>query len=549
MDRSFFFKELYEEKPSDGLILLWQKENKTSYWAKDYKHAEEIVSKNNKDIYYGIGISPKDFGKNKRCLANDIIGMPCFGVDIDVYNETIHPNKMYPDSIEKAKNLVYGNGFDPTIVIDSGWGIQALWLFKEFWNFKDDAERKSAMVLSKRLFLTINKKAGKTQNYIDNTSDLSRVLRPPGTFNCKNGNAKNVSVLDYNDSNRYNPEDFEEFFVQWSDFGEKNNRITSIQGLEITSEPPSHKLSALLAYDEKFKATWEMKRTDLKDSSPSGYDLALASMAAHAEWSDCEIAKLLIAFRRMHGKNPEKILRKDYFDRIIVKVLKIRSEITSKKASEEIEISQVKKGTEYFENTEERKHKLLESISTKLGVVITGIEKYLVEPPNYCLITSSGRVTLGNVDQLISYSSLRKHIASKTGHIIPKFDGRKKGTEKWDNIAQAMLDVCTEIEMDESATDIGKVKIMLEEYLGYFSNFDIETGLETKSPFIKDGSTYFFLESLQKWSVTESFEIMANKAMVVILKQLGCTSEKFNFLLEGKRTTRRSWKIPQDIFA
>ena len=58
----------------------------------------------------------------------------------------------------------------------------------------------------------------------------------------------------------------------------------------------------------------ERQRTDLPDSSASGYDQSLANFAANAGWSDQEIVNLLIAHRRTFGddlnlNNPQKYQR------------------------------------------------------------------------------------------------------------------------------------------------------------------------------------------------------------------------------------------------
>ena len=85
------------------------------------------------------------------------------------------------------------------------------------------------------------------------------------------------------------------------------------------AEPPADKLAALCSGDPAFLATWEHKRRDLSDESPSGYDLALASRAAAAGWTDEEVANLLVAFRRRHGLDVAKAIREDYLAHTIAR--------------------------------------------------------------------------------------------------------------------------------------------------------------------------------------------------------------------------------------
>ncbi len=84
-------------------------------------------------------------------------------------------------------------------------------------------------------------------------------------------------------------------------------------------EPPAGKLADLCMSDPVFKTTWEHRRLDMADQSASGYDLALASRAAAAGWSDEEIADLLFTFRRRHGLDTTKATREDYVARTIAR--------------------------------------------------------------------------------------------------------------------------------------------------------------------------------------------------------------------------------------
>jgi len=69
--------------------------------------------------------------------------------------------------------------------------------------------------------------------------------------------------------------------------------------LNPAANPPEGKLHALLANPLALR-TWKGQRPTFP--SPSEYDLALANFAVDADWSDQEIANLLIAFRREQGE-------------------------------------------------------------------------------------------------------------------------------------------------------------------------------------------------------------------------------------------------------
>lgn len=85
------------------------------------------------------------------------------------------------------------------------------------------------------------------------------------------------------------------------------------------AKPPTEKFRALLENNPKARTSWEYARTasDMKDTSPSGYDLSLWSHAKRADWSDQEALDLLIACRRKHGISTNKFERNDYVQRLI----------------------------------------------------------------------------------------------------------------------------------------------------------------------------------------------------------------------------------------
>lgn len=78
--------------------------------------------------------------------------------------------------------------------------------------------------------------------------------------------------------------------------------------------PSIDKYMALLESDKKMKALIERTRTDMRDSSPSAYDMAIASILIMSGWSDQDITDMLLYVRRKHG---DDLKRADYYQRTI----------------------------------------------------------------------------------------------------------------------------------------------------------------------------------------------------------------------------------------
>ena len=94
----------------------------------------------------------------------------------------------YPPTIldaDAAKELLATIEIKPTVLVHSGHGLQAYWLFKEFWLFESEDDRKRAKSLVTRWQAMLRAAAQRREWTVDPTADLVRVLRVPGTLNRK----------------------------------------------------------------------------------------------------------------------------------------------------------------------------------------------------------------------------------------------------------------------------------------------------------------------------------------------------------------------------
>jgi hypothetical protein len=178
-----FFHKLYGTKPPKYHILLWDLATKHSHWFTDCDKAAEFAA-GRRNVYIGVGLSPQDFGPSKRCPASKIIGFPGHFIDIDVAGPA-HKKGALPESMDEAMGIVKRFPLEPTLLINSGHGIQAWWLFHDIWLFDSKAEREQAQEECRRFNYSFKRLAGNRE--IDSVFDLSRVLRIPGTINSKPG--------------------------------------------------------------------------------------------------------------------------------------------------------------------------------------------------------------------------------------------------------------------------------------------------------------------------------------------------------------------------
>lgn len=181
-----------------GLLAIWSKDTKKTKFFPDIESAvgyiENICKK--QDVYFGTGLL-KAQQKTGRGRAEDVVATPGVWLDVDIRGVT-HKGSNLPATIKEGLDVIQGFPLKPSLIVHSGYGLHIYWLYKKPWKFKD-GDRQRANKTS-RDFQTAMIKLFREHGYeIDNTSDLSRVLRLPGTFNHKG--EKPVKVKMFGKSN------------------------------------------------------------------------------------------------------------------------------------------------------------------------------------------------------------------------------------------------------------------------------------------------------------------------------------------------------------
>ena len=161
----------------------------------------------NTDVYFGVGSQAADLGPSKRGTVADISVITSFWIDIDIAGQG-HVSPQYPQDMEEALKFIQGLPLQPSAIVNSGGGIHAYWLLNQPWYFANDGERQQAQEISRSFQGFIIEKGCELGWKLDNTSDLARLLRVPGTLNHKSSPPKTVDII-HMDDKRYTIKDFE----------------------------------------------------------------------------------------------------------------------------------------------------------------------------------------------------------------------------------------------------------------------------------------------------------------------------------------------------
>ncbi len=454
------------DPPPPGVVLVWTLPASRSHW---YSHFDginqEMKDHTLEDVYTGVGIANRNgnrFTSQKRLTEEEVGGLAGMWADID-WEHPVHRKPNLPQTPDQALETLEEALLKPTLLVDSGHGIQAWWLFEKPWLFHSLEEHELGRRAAQWWHQHIKGLYTDRGRTTDSVFNLDRIIRLPGTWNNRDpADPKPVKVIGMIE-NRYTPEEFldrvpEDFRTSTPPPGRGRSKAQRRRhqdpsrnrqlDLSPDAEPSLLRLETLLKNDHRFRRSWEQDRKDLSDQSPSAYDMSLATIALRAGWPDQEVANLLICFRQKHGHDLK--LRENYYA------------LTIAKAREPMELgrAQERLNETLLQQPEDEAEVLKDNLATLFGVDITRIVKYLGDPPIYYMCTEQGDITLGKIGNLISQEKFRGLVAAATGVMIPSVNKRN-----WEQRVQAMLNACEEIEVGDASHPVQETRLWLAEYL------------------------------------------------------------------------------------
>jgi hypothetical protein len=540
-----FLNLLWQNKPEEQYILIWTLQGKQSHWFRSPAEAAEFVRSHQADIYVGVGLSKQDLGPGHRCLSGGIAGIPGFWADLDV-KSAAHPKDL-PASIEDALTLI-PESLPPTIIIATGNGVQAWWLFKEPWIFESEDDRKEAATLASRFQTLLRYNSSQRGFTFERLSDLARVLRLPGTVNGKDPNQpKQVTVHSF-EGRRYNPSDFEEYLDDLSipdpkaeqsaakDWGERF--ADKPIAINLNARIPQDMIDRWCAGDLRFKNTWFRQRPDLTDQSQSGYDMALANFGVAQHLDEQQIVDLIIHHRSVHHQKPRG--RLDYFQRTISRAANARRQSADiPRAEAPLMASASDSGAI---DPIIAKAQVWERVSAILGIRILRVVKITGKDPIYRMELEGAKVEFATVKKLVTQDSFRCAIAAATNFLPPK-----QKTRGWEDLVRMMLSALTEEDGGEEMDLEGRAHMYVSQYLAETGFIEAIDGRDTqiaRKPMIIDGAITVCSNDFQRYVNNAAAQNLSIKEIAAMLSVAGGLS----FRLHRGAADQTRWKLPSSEF-
>jgi len=203
-----FLSLLYQYLDEKFYLYLWTLPGRKTHLfpASDLVGMSELASQLPGDVYFGLGATGRILTDYERPKNEEIAAIPGLWIDIDIQSPGAHKSNDLPADIAEAMAIL--PDIQPSLVVWSGYGIHAYWLFREPWELESAEERNEATELLRSLQSAVKHNASLRGWKVDTTADLARVLRLPGTQNHKLQTPVQATVIEQADV-RYNPEDIE----------------------------------------------------------------------------------------------------------------------------------------------------------------------------------------------------------------------------------------------------------------------------------------------------------------------------------------------------
>jgi len=320
------------------------------------EHAVEVIARIGCQscMYFETSLGPAQV-RGWRLSAAEAMSVGHVRLDVDLASPHRGSGRIHPATEADAVNALRPlfDLFTPSLAVRTGHGLHLYWAFKEIVDLTDERERALYQHTASGLHSYASAlmiRAGFDR--LDNVGDLARIMRAPGSFNCKDP-AKPIPVTYEDFGHRYaGPDDLIDALpeTELSSPAPVSGKMLAIGGHSSAEvrEEATRKIKNILDFEadcepfaSKHRVTVAWNRQPLpNDDSQSCHDFRLLSAlsAYKLDWTDDELAAALVIFREacafaLEEREPQyaheirqKAMRRDYIARTVARVVAESSE-------------------------------------------------------------------------------------------------------------------------------------------------------------------------------------------------------------------------------
>lgn len=540
-----FVNTLLHDLPDGHYVNVWRKDGEESMWCAQASEVNDLLSTDkvkDSDIYISAGTVTEEKSTKQSVKLYDVAARLAFCLDCDFHSQSEKKVRfrLPEDALEFCKTC-FPPELTPSFIIFTGHGYQPWWIFNEAWEFETWDEWNKAYDVHHAFYQYAAYQAKERYGVdLDPVYSLNRLMRLPGTKNYKYPkDQKKVRIVESNEK-LYSPSDFDEYIYlegiyraaipgqegSASGFTQNTHNIS----LSFNQQRPTELIEILCDNCDRFKETWEMRRSDLADTSFSGYDLAIANLCAEFKRSAQEIADIIIAFRRERGKTHDvkKAIRLDYINKTLDKAFQHSNKVLGLKELEDT-LSQYSKYEKGEIDEKPASEHTFEQMRGALEIPLQRVVKYMGDEPTYEIhLTNGVRVQVGGIQNLIELKNFRKILASQCNVYL----GALK-SDQWHVFANLLVRATENV---DPGPDAYKSQILVTDICNYVysvkSVTDWRNAYQAEQPFIKNGRTYIFLGKFLEYQQAVGATNFTLQKAVQILATYNIFTKKQKFFTE-----------------
>lgn len=574
-----FLGEVLDMVPEEQALLLFYINKKTQeklpFFVTDASAGLDYCERHQEwNSYYGVATRavqkrPRPYW---RGTEQDVLALLEVHADVDILSAA-HTKANLPPTKDDARLLVEDLPLRPSMLVDTGNGLQScLWL-KEAESVTTPEERSIARDAVKRYQNAVLSNARRLGNWtIDSTFNLDRVLRLPGTINW-NGDEPRLCTIIYDNGPRYPSLSafFEEFPALPDDTQASDERKAEAaqfsKGLVFSPHFFTNAMfDKLLESSLTFNKTWRKERTDIQDLSQSGHDMALVHFLLRNGFSFQVALSAMMIFREKHKAKPVK---ESYYLRTLQRAwLHIQTMLTERKAAEE---TQAQLAAEVQTEAREARR---EEEKEKPEVVYRDAERFFEFPTGYTILAITKVISLrgareistleilirtpeGVVKEVELIGDMRfelKRIRSAIEHVTSyAMRVNKKREELWLNDLYNRITTVCPIHEEEGANMTEAIRQKLEEWtveaISCYESVDkhgFHSALYDHQSFIDEHNSlcFSFERFMKQLNDSSLFRHVTSDECSNALRKLRGEKDQRTFEFRGKKVTRRFWRVP-----
>jgi len=184
--------------PDRQFVNLWKKNSggvpNTSVWTRDVDAAAWWVAESETDTYLARSTATRSYGSHSRISKDRASGLAFTSADIDevtAYRDKPSLSRNSMHSLEIVKSLPV----EPIAVINTGGGLQPIFGIGPI-SFDGPSDKERARVLLNNIDTAIRAKVWADHSVVlDSTPDMARLVRMPGSLNCKGSQPVEVRFI------------------------------------------------------------------------------------------------------------------------------------------------------------------------------------------------------------------------------------------------------------------------------------------------------------------------------------------------------------------